>query len=266
LLVDYHTHTKLCKHGEGVVEDYIEYGIQLGLKEIGCSEHIPMPDQFDSAHRMSMEEFLGIYKPSFLRAQEKYDKKIAVRLGIEAEFFPGTESYTRQFIKTHHFDYVIGSVHFLGEWGFDNPTFVWKYDEMNIDDIYEEYFTAVADSARSGLFDILGHCDLVKKFGHRPSRNFEEIQREMLKVIKKNDLCIEINTSGLRKPAREIYPSTAILALAKEYRIPLTLASDAHRPEDVGSDFDIAYPLIEEYGHGKMATFTQRKRTMVKLK
>ena len=266
MLVDYHTHTRLCKHGDGAVKDYIENAIQRGLKEIGCSEHIPMPDQFDAAHRMSMDEFLTIYKPEFQRAKERYSRQIAVRWGIEAEFFPGTESYTKQFLATHKFDYVIGSVHFLGGWGFDNPTFIWKYDERNIDDIYEEYFKAVADSARSGLFDILGHCDLVKKFGHRPRKNFEEIQRETLKVIKKHDLCIEINTSGLRKPAREIYPSKAILSLARELRIPLTLASDAHRPEDVGMDFDIAYLMIHEYGQGKIATFSERERTMVKLK
>lgn len=266
MLIDYHTHTKLCKHGEGVVDDYIEYGIQLGLKQIGCSEHIPMPDEFDFAHRMNMEEFLGIYKPSFQRAREKYNGKIAVKWGIEAEFFPGTESYVRHFTDIHAFDYVIGSVHFLGEWGFDNPTYVWKYDERNIDEIYEEYFKAVADSARSGLFDILGHCDLVKKFGHRPARNMDEIHRETMKVVKKNDLCIEINTSGLRKPAVEMYPGLAILALAKEYKIPLTIGSDAHRPEDVGRDFDIAYPLLKEYGNGKVATFSHRQRTMVKVK
>lgn len=266
MLIDYHTHTKFCKHGDGTVDDYIEYGIQLGLKEIGSSEHIPMPDQFDVQHRMNMEEFLGIYKPSFFRAKEKFSKQITVKWGIEAEFYPGTESYIRHFSDTHSFDYVIGSVHFLGEWGFDNPKYVWKYDMRNIDEIYEEYFSAVVASARSGLFDIIGHCDLVKKFGHRPTRNFEEIYREIMNVIKKNDLCIEINTSGLRKPAVEIYPSTPILALAKEYRIPLTLGSDAHRPEDVGRDFDIAYPLLLEYGNGKIATFSQRERTMVKLK
>ncbi len=266
MLVDYHTHTKLCKHGDGVVDNYIEYGIQLGLKEIGCSEHIPMPDHFDFEHRMSIEEFITIYEPSFQRAKEKYGQKIMVKWGIEADFFPGTESYVQHFIDTRTFDYVIGSVHFLGEWGFDNPTYVWKYDERKIDEIYEEYFSAVAASARSGLFDIVGHCDLVKKFGHRPARNLEELHREMMRVIKKNDLCIEINTSGMQKPAREIYPSIAILALAKEYRIPLTLGSDAHRPEDVGRDFDIAYPLLEEYGNGKVATFSRRQRTMVKLK
>ncbi len=265
LLLDYHTHTKLCKHATGELNEYIEYAIQLGLNEIGCSEHIPMPDGFDAAHRMSLGEFTGVYTQAFLAAKKKYSDRIDVKWGIEAEYFPGTEKYVGDFIEAHGFDYVIGSVHFLGEWGFDNPTDVWRYDVRDIDDIYREYFAALADSARSGLFDVVGHCDLVKKFGHRPSHDMTPAYRDALRAIRKADMCIEINTSGLRKPARELYPGREILAMAKELGIPLTLGSDAHQPDDVGRDFDVAYPLLKEFGNGEIATFTKRKRTMVRL-
>ncbi len=265
MLLDYHTHTKYCKHATGEVDDYIEYAIQLGLDEVGCSEHIPMPDGFDAPHRMTTDEFTRLYKASFLRAQEKYGERIAIKWGIEAEYFPGSERFVKDFLNEHAFDYVIGSVHFLGEWGFDNPTDVWRYDVRDIDDIYKEYFAAIADSARSGMFDVMGHCDLVKKFGHRPTKNMDAEIREAMKAIKESDVCIEINTSGLRKPAREIYPGPAILALAKELRIPLTLGSDAHQPDDVGRDFDIAIPLLKEFGRGEIATFSRRERIMVKI-
>ncbi len=265
MLIDYHTHTKYCKHADGEVKDYIEQGIKLGLKEIGCSEHIPMPDRFDFEHRMTDSEFVSMYKPAVFSAREKYRDKISIKWGIESEFFPGTEEYVKRFHEIHDFDYVIGSVHFLGEWGFDNPTDVWKYDERNVDDIYEEYFLAVADSAKSGLFDIVGHCDLVKKFGHRPAKNMKEVYRETMKEIKKAGMSIEINTSGLRKPVREIYPSNQILEIAKEMKIPIALGSDAHYPEDVGRDFDIACALLKEYGNGEVAVYSKRQRTMVKL-
>lgn len=263
MIADYHTHTALCKHAEGTLEEYVRRAADLGLDEIGCSEHVPMPDGFDAAHRMDMNRYYEEYAPAVGELKEKYRKRIIVRRGIEADFFPGTEEWIRGFVKENGFDYVIGSVHFIGEWGIDNPLFVHHYEERDIDSTYEAYFEAIRRSARSGLFDIIGHCDLVKKFGHRPKKDMTEILRETMKVIAENDLCVEINTSGLRKPVKEIYPSEDILALAKEFKIPLTLGSDAHSPEDVGRDFGQAVALVERYGAGKITIFDQRKRREV---
>jgi len=263
LIVDYHTHTSLCKHAQGNAEDYIRRAIGLGLSQIGCSEHIPMPDNFDEKHRMSIGEYYGTYAPQVTELREKYRDDIIVRRGIEADFFPGTEPWVGGFIKENEFDYVIGSVHFLGTWGFDDVVFVHRYVENDVDRVYEQYFEAVKKSAQSGLFDIIGHCDLVKKFGHRPTKNLGDIIRETMKAIRSNDLCIEINTSGLRKPAKEMYPSEQILEIARELRIPLTLGSDAHAPEDVARDFDKAIQLIDYYGDGSIATFDRRDRAMV---
>jgi histidinol-phosphatase (PHP family) len=263
MIVDYHTHTALCKHGEGALEDYVRRAADLGLDEIGCSEHVPMPDGFDTAHRMDVGQYYAEYAPTVGELKEKYKKRITVRRGIEAEYFPGTEGWIRGFVKENAFDYVIGSVHFIGEWGIDNPVFVHHYEEKDIDSTYEAYFEAIRKSAQSGLFDIIGHCDLIKKFGHRPKKEMAAILRETMKVIAENGLCIEINTSGLRKPVKELYPSEAILALAKEFTIPLTLGSDAHAPDDVARDFDKAVELVERYGGGKITVFDQRNRREV---
>ncbi len=267
-MVDYHTHNVLCKHADGEIEAYILRAIDCGLKEIGCSDHSPMPNDFDAPHRMTVEQFSSVYKPTVLKLREKYKGKIAVKFALEGDFFPGTEEWVKNFNMQQPFDYVIGSVHYLGEWGFDNPIFVHKYEERDIDQTYELYYDHIKRSASAGgghLFDILGHCDLVKKFGHRPTRNMEEVLREVFKVVKAADMAVEINTSGLRKPVKEIYPSEQILQIIHDYNIPLALGSDAHSPGDVGRDFNIARQLIEKYGGGKISVFTNRQRSEVRI-
>ncbi len=265
MLIDYHTHSPLCKHATGRLENYIQQAFTMGLDEIGCSDHVPMPNDFDIVHRMSLEEYHAEYSPSVNELRGKYEGKIKVRKGIEADYFSGTENWVREFIKANDFDYVIGSVHYLGEIGVDEPIFVHRYDPSKIDQIFEQYFDAVRMSAESRLFDIIGHCDLPKKFGHRPSKDLRERIRAMLEAIKKNDLCIEINTSGLRKPVKEIYPGEEILTIARELNIPLTIGSDAHSPEDVGRDFVLATELVERFGNGHIAIFENRVRKEIAI-
>jgi histidinol-phosphatase (PHP family) len=265
MLVDYHTHNKLCKHAEGGIEDYVRQALTMRLSEIGCSDHSPMPNNFDEKYRMTLQQFHESYKPDVLALQEKYKGKIIVKFALEGDFYPGTEQWVKEFNDSQPFDYVIGSVHYLGEWGFDDPLFVHKYDEQDIDKVYDLYYHHIKRSAQSALFDIIGHCDLVKKFGHRPAKNMEEVLRETFKVVKQANMAVEINTSGLRKPIKEIYPSEQILEILHEYRIPLTLGSDAHSPSDVAKDFDIARQLVEKYGEGKISIFTRRQRGELKI-
>jgi histidinol-phosphatase (PHP family) len=266
MIVDYHTHTALCKHGEGTVDDYVRRALALGLDEIGASEHIPMPDRFDEVHRMTLEQYTSRYAPEVSEAAERYKGTIAVRRGIEADFYAGTEPWVRDFIDENDFDYVIGSVHFLGEWGFDNPVFLHRYEERDIDATYEQYFDTVARSAKSGLFDIIAHCDLVKKFGHRPTKSMRDPIQAMMEAIKKENLAIEINTSGLRKPVREPYPGPEILAVARQLQVPITLGSDAHTPNEVGAEFDVAAALLEQYAGGRISVFEKRQRKEVPIR
>jgi histidinol-phosphatase (PHP family) len=262
---DLHTHTYLCKHADGTAEEYIQKAVEYGFELIGCTDHAPMPDNYDAQHRMTLEQFENEYKPTVLALRDRFKGSIDVKFGVESDFFPGTEDWVRDFHDANDFDYIIGSVHYLGEWGFDNPVFVHRYDEQNVDEIYERYFEHIARSARSGLFDIIGHCDLVKKFGHRPQKNMEDIIRETLKAVKSADVVIEINTSGLRKPVQEVYPGEHILMIASELGIPLTLGSDAHTPGDVGRDFEHGRELIERYGRGMVSVFTKRQRSEARV-
>jgi len=263
MLVDYHTHNKLCKHAEGEMEEYILQAISMGLSEIGLADHSPMPNDWDISVRMYEEQFWNVYKPSALELIEKYKDRISVKFAVEGDFFPGTELWVRDFIDRNDFDYVIGSVHYLGEWGFDNPLYVGKFNDTDIDTVYVSYYDHIKRSAQSGLFDIVAHCDLVKKFGHRPTKDLEEILRETFMVVKQAGMAVEINTSGLRKPVKEVYPSEKILKILSEYKIPLTLGSDAHTPTDVGKDFDVARQLVEKYAGGKVSVYTRRERSEV---
>ncbi len=265
MLVDYHNHNYLCKHADGRMEEYVRYAIKIGLNEIGLSDHTPMPDKWDSKVRMTEEQFWDEYKPTVIALQEKYKDQITIKFGLEGDFFPGTEKWVKIFNAKNEFDYVIGSVHYLGEWGFDDPQLVAKYDVKDVNQIYTDYYDHISRSAQSGLFDIIGHCDLVKKFGHRATKDMEGILRETFKVIKGSGMAVEINTSGLRKPVKEMYPSEQILKIVSEYDIPLTLGSDAHTPSDIGRDFGLAKQLVEKYGRGKISIYTKRVRSEVRI-
>jgi histidinol-phosphatase (PHP family) len=265
MLVDYHTHTRLCKHADGVAEDYVRKALELGFDEVGCSDHSPLPNGFDREHRMSLDEFTVFYRPMVDDVQEKFDKKIKVRFGIEADYLPGTEQYVKEFLEENDFDFVIGSVHFLGDWGFDNFRNVLRYEEKDVYEVYVDYFRTLKDAVASGMFDIVGHLDLVKVFGYRPDRNYDDVLLDAMKAIKENGLVVEINTAGLRKPVGEIYPGVEILEIIKEMKIPLTLGSDSHKPGDVGRGFALAVELVKKYGDGKITLFEKRQREEVSV-
>jgi histidinol-phosphatase (PHP family) len=267
-MIDYHTHTALCKHAVGTMEEYIEKAIGKGLIEIGVSCHNPMPEGYDLEHRMTTREFDEIYVPGVKKLQEKFGDTITIKFGVEVDFYPGTEAYVRDFIARYGFDYVIGSVHYLGSWPTTELIPVPMFERVAVNARYTEYFERVQQLAESKICDIIAHFDLVKKNGFRPEGDKNGIDKSIdhaLLSIKENNLCIEINTSGLRKKVAEVYPAANILRLAGQYGIPLTTGSDAHKPQDVAADFDLAYAMIEKYGNGKVSLFAKRNRTEVAI-
>jgi histidinol-phosphatase (PHP family) len=266
-MIDYHTHTSLCKHAVGTMDEYIESAIAKGVSELGISCHNPMPDGYDPVHRMTLEQFLEVYKPSVRQLQEKYEGKMVIKFGLEADYYPGTVSFVKDFIAEHGFDYVIGSVHYLGNWPAGKLEPVHHIDPSDVEKWYREYFNRVGMLASSGLCDIIAHFDLVKKNGLDTvglGNGFRAAVDDALQIIKEHDLCVEINSSGLRKTTREVYPSESILARIRDYGIPLTTGSDAHKPEDVAAGFDHVHSLIDQYAGGRVCVFTGRKRRQIK--
>ena len=263
MIVDYHTHNRLCKHAQGELEEYIQSAIRMGLDEIACSDHGPLPGDYDSRHRMTLEQFNAEYNPVVSELIEKYRTNIRIKRAIEVDHLDWASDWNRAFIAEHDFDFVLGSVHFIGPLGQERALFGPEYGPDELESLYEGYYLTLAESARCGLYDVISHCDIIKKFGLFTSKRIDELIREAMARIKESGMCIEVNTSGLRKPEKETYPSEKMLAIAKELSIPLTIGSDAHKPEDVGNGFDVAVKLVMAYGDGKISIFDKRQRSVV---
>ena len=161
----------------------------------------------------------------------------------------------RDLKKRYKWDYLIGSVHYLGgKWSFDHPDHRSSWSGRDVDAAWAEYFELLRQSAALGVFDIIGHCDLIKVFGDRPSCDCSAIWRPFLEEVKRQDIAIEINTNGLNKPCGEIFPALALLEMAAEIGVGLTFGSDAHSPGRVGEQFDQAIALAKRSG------FTHHRR------
>ena len=153
-----------------------------------------------------------------------------------------------ELLRAHPFDYVIGSVHFLDGWGFDDPSQVGEFEGRDMDEVYRAYYAHLVEAAGSGAFTMLGHLDLVKKFGHRPVASMDAEIERVADEMARQGVVAEINTSGLHKPVAEIYPSDHILAILRRRGVAVTFGSDAHAPADVGRDLIAAVRAAAKAG------------------
>ncbi|MDQ6950322.1 MAG: histidinol-phosphatase HisJ family protein [Mariprofundales bacterium] len=264
-LPDYHMHTPRCNHAEGRVADYARAAITAGLSEIGISDHSPMPTPFDDDWRMRHDELDG-YVAEVMAAQIEFADTLTIRLGLEVDWRPGCEAFVHELAAAYPWDYLIGSVHYLDSWAFDDPDQRQHWDEVGIEQVYIDYYAQVAASAASGLFDTLGHPDLAKKFGHRPSASemprIIEAEEAMLMAVQRAGVALEISAAGLRKPVAEIYPHPRIIERAAARSIPFSYGSDAHQPQHVGHAQPACRNLLLQCGIHQISHFTQRQRTL----
>ena len=162
-IYDYHMHTPLCGHAIGEPKEYVEAAIKLGLEEMGFSDHAPLVSHDDPKITMSFKQ-LPQYHKMIETVKEKYKNKINVKVAIEADFIPGLEQKTKAILDEYKYDYVLGSVHYIKNWGFDDPDTRDTWDSIDINRVYHDYYDLLRQSAQSKLFDIMAHVDLVKKF------------------------------------------------------------------------------------------------------
>ena len=255
--VDLHNHTTLCNHAEGTVDAYVQEAIKQNIDVYGFSDHAPM--DFDPKYRMDFEQ-METYRKWVMDAKQKYADEIEVLFGYEVDYLPG---HMDERILKAEVDYLIGSVHFINEWGFDNPEFIGRYEHEDIDTIWKKYFKLIEEMAQSGYFDIVGHLDLIKVFKYLPKTDIVELATPALEAIKKADMVLELNVSGYRKPCAEPYPSPSLLQKAFELEIPITFSSDAHKPEQVGLFRSEVETLAKAVGYTECAYFQNRQREMV---
>ena len=244
---DYHMHTPLCHHAEGEPTEYAAQAARIGLTEIGFTEHAPMPgDDFDN-WRM-LERDLNLYIEKIDQAAAE-NPTVTVRKSLEIDFVLGYEDWIQDLKKRCKWDYLIGSVHYIGDkWSFDHPDNRESWKGRDVNAAWAEYYELLRQSAALGVFDIIGHCDLIKIFGDQPSGDCSAMWRPFLDEVKRQDIAIEINTNGVNKPCGVMYPSPALLEMAAGIGVGLTFGSDAHKPGRVGEQFDQAVALAKRCG------------------
>ena len=273
MLSDYHLHLRPDEVGAADeyftadnVDRYLAAASEHGIDEVGVSEHV---------YRFT--EALEVWDHPYWRGQANDDlgaycefvASTRLKLGIEADFVPGAEERIEALLSAHPFDYVVGSVHFLGDAGAvdDQRYDVWKAIS-DPDDLWRRYLEWVADAARSGLFDILAHPDLVKIWGEGrpgPQRDPRHYYEPVVEAVAESGIAVEISTAGLRKPVGEIYPARAFAEMCVEAGAEFALSSDAHAPDQVGFGYDRAIKLLGELGVERISVFEGRRRTLEPL-
>ncbi|MEK3663142.1 histidinol-phosphatase HisJ [Paenibacillus sp. FSL F4-0236] len=272
--IDYHTHHERCGHAVGKLEEYVQRGIQLGLQQLGLSDHLPLihvdPASYYPEMAMPMAE-LPRYVEECLTLKERYRGVIDLRVGLEADYIEGYEDQIREILSPYPWDYLIGSVHFLGEWDITDYRQVDGWEGKDELEVYHLYYDAVKKSALSGLYDIIGHMDVIKRFGYGPQTpegkaEVRMLELETLKVIADSGIAMELNASGLTKPCAEMFPAEHLLQEAFKLGIPLTLGSDAHDPAKLGDGLQEARSMLWHTGFRELAVFEGRRRTTVPFK
>ncbi|MFX3625246.1 MAG: histidinol phosphate phosphatase domain-containing protein [Ectobacillus sp.] len=269
------------------IDLYLEEALKKGLKEVGIVDHLYRFEEARAYYyrhvdisdtdlgRLQKEwldqvmiESISNFITAIEEAKERWAKRgITLRLGIEADYFVGGEAELAELLQLGNWDYVIGSVHFQDGWGFDNPDTQERFKEKDVPKLYEKHFAIVESAIRSGLFDFVAHLDNMKVFNYRPDENtllgyYEKIAKALIE----SNVATEIN-AGLyyRYPVREMCPSPLFLSVLAKYNVPITISSDSHYPDDIGSYVAQNVDTLLQHGFTHVATFEKRKRIMKPL-
>ena len=264
LPADYHMHTPLCQHATGEPTELAAQAVRIGLMEIGFSEHNPMPrDDWDDwrLHRADLDAYV-----ENVQQARRDHPQLTIKLALEVDFIPGLEGWIEQLASRHPWDYLIGSVHYISDsWALDNPSKISEWQNRDAYEVWTAYFERLTLAAESGLFDIIAHADLCKKFCFYPKQDCTPLFTRFLDAARRKGVAMELNTAGLRKDCKEIYPSPQIVRLAAQLGVPITFGSDAHAPGEVGMNFAEAVALAKAAGHTHYCRFTQRTREDTEL-
>lgn len=274
MLTDYHVHLRPDDDEtpaeryftEGNAAEYRRQAAGRGITELGVAEHV-----------YRFEQALAIWDHPYWLDREHDDidaycefvrERTDLRLGIEADFIPGREEQTRDLLEARDWDYVIGSIHFVGQGALDYDRYdVWT-TASSPDQLWRTYFTWLGELAATGMYDILAHPDLVKYWGRGdrlrpwPERDVRFYYELAMEKIAESGIAVEVSTAGLRKPIGEIYPDRAFLEMVADAGNPIALSSDAHTPDILGYGYDTALELLADVGIHELAVFDRRELTL----
>ncbi len=273
MLTDYHLHLRpdqLSASPEEYftaenVDRYLEAAGEAGIAELGVSEHVY---RFEAALDVWEHPFWREYAIGDLDAYCEFVRTTPLRLGLEMDFIPGREDRIANLLDGREFDYVVGSVHFVGNSAVDDDEYdIWD-GARDPDKIWSRYFETMSELVRSGLYDIVAHPDLVKHWGHgrpQPTRDLRFHYEPLVEAIADTGIAVEVSTAGWRKPVDELYPSDAFAEMCVDAGAAFALSSDAHRPEDVGYEYDRAVAKMRDWGVGELVVFERRRRRLEPL-
>lgn len=271
-MIDYHLHLENGPFTLEWLTQFWQHAQKRGITEIGITEHCHkfrefypmfapliegentypfMAEWISRDFRSEMDQYIEL----LLTARKQ---GIPVKIGLELDFLPGTEDFARNLLKNYPFDFILGSVHVIDKWGFDYKQEVW--DNHDVDQAYHDYYRTLLEAVNSGLFDIVAHLDLIKVFGHKPVNFDSGIVAAVLEQIAKKQLSLELSSAGWRKPVNEVYPAEWIVAEAGLLQIPITFASDAHYPQDVGFAWEKLVSMAKRCGYREYSVYTNRER------
>lgn len=288
-MLDYHLH--LWPHGQPSAAPrleelaaYCERAAAAGVTEIALTEHLFRFTQADDVlggfweddpHR-ALRSCMGAYWSEHAHAdldeyvdavQEAKAAGLPVVLGLEVDYYPGRMDKVAALLEGYPFDVLLGSVHWLGAWGFDNfddPVILNEWSVRSIDAVWNQYTDALEELAASGAVDVLAHPDLCKVMGRFPSATLvDECYDRMAEAAAGAGMAAEVSSAGWRKPVGEPYPDPGLLARFRERGVPVTTASDAHSLPDVASRSADLRGLLADAGYTELAAFRARARRPV---
>jgi histidinol-phosphatase (PHP family) len=266
MLIDYHSHHERCGHAVGNLEEMVQAAIEKGIHQFGMSDHSPFFCEEDDhplpGITMPKSEF-SAYVQEMHELKEKYAEQIDLRLGVEADYLPGLTEVYREILDQYAFDYIIGSVHYFGGYHVYDPT-RWQNTDLDVNDVYVQYYRHIQDAVRSGMFDILAHLDAIKARSPQATIDLGKVMDETAQAIKEADIAVELNSSGIRK-CDEIFPSMEFLERLHHLNVPFTYGSDCHHPTEIGYGRETVSKILKMLGVKEVATFKNRSRIMLPL-
>lgn len=257
MIVDYHLHLRApdesIDHSVAAVERFVEEAGARGIDELGFTEHVYYFKQTRSLWSASyhLERCFHSIEPYVEAVIEAKRQGMPVKLGLEVDYVPGKEMETAQILGSFPWDYLIGSVHFVGAHGIDGPPSL--VEEVGVEGAWRRYYDTLKAAAGSGLFDTLAHPDLVKMYGDEIPWDWAEVAGAL------DGVCLEVSSAGLHKPHGKLYPNPDLLAEAQAIGVGITLASDAHVPQSVGRDLQVAIEYARAAGYETVTVFDGRK-------
>ncbi len=266
-MIDYHIHLERGSFNREWLAKFVETGKARAIEEFGIVEHLYLFKEashllYQNDHVIKKQnESIYDYLDFLAKAKEEFNLKI----GLEVDYIESRESEIRDFAANFDVDFLIGSVHYLGEWAFDLSK---NWPRNDYEAIYIEYYKTLLKLARSNIFDVLGHPGNIAYFGYGPSKEVEDrIVKNFYEELAKENIVLEINAGGLYRPAKRIFPEKKWFKTIKELNIDITVSSDAHDPDDVGYEINNeVIPALQGAGFTHLIGFEKRNKQFKPIK